>query len=1068
MVMNILLIGIKINMEFLKDIFEYKNNSVVSGLTSELNVFYVLNYFETKKEDVLVVTNSLYEATKLYNQFQAYTKNVLLFPMDDFLTSVAVAESPDLKFTRLETLNKLENSTNIIITNLMGYLKFLSAKEEKNELNLKMNLNISRKELMDTLDKFGYSRESLVTSTGEYAVRGLVIDIFPIHETKPVRVEFDGNIIEGIKFFDENTQRTNNSLDEIIINPVSEIKTEVKNSILDYLRDKNLFLFDESQINAGYFKIQEEMFEYKNHKNITDKLMFDIEEIKPEFKIVINTIDSSMNDVFYKASELTNYNENFDKLLIDYNFWKKSNKEVYFYLTLDNQISKIKEIINDAVIVNKPLNKGFSISNYVLISANDIGKTVHETVNYKSSYKFGKKIKSYDQLEIGDFVVHVTHGVGVYNGIVKLNKGDVEKDFLQILYAGEDKIYVPASKITTIFKYGDKDGSNPKINKLNSDTWKKTKKYIESKIKDISLELMDLYKKRLEAKTEAYEQFEHEKEFDKSFDYTLTSNQIRSVDEIIKDLTSSYPMDRLLCGDVGFGKTEVAFRGVFNAVLNNKQVMFLCPTTILSSQQYKVAMKRFASWPLEIALLNRFVSVKEAKNIINRFNEGKIDILFGTHKILSDEIKPKNLGLLVIDEEQRFGVVHKEKIKKYKNDVNILTLSATPIPRTLKMALSGIRDLSVIDTPPVNRYPVQTYVLSENDLILKDAIYKELSRKGQIFILYNKVEDIESKVSYIKRLVPDAKINYAHGQMNKTELENIMNDFINYKYDILVCTTIIESGIDIPNVNTLIVYDADHFGLSQLYQIRGRVGRSNKIGYAYLLYKEGKVLNEVASKRLKAIKEFTELGSGYKIAMRDLAIRGAGDVFGSSQAGFVDSVGISLYLKMMDNEIKRQKGEEVCEEEDITTLLDVNTHINDNYVEDEDIKIEIHTLINKIEDEKSFEDVKFELENRFGKLPEDIIIYMYQEWFESLAQKLNIKNVKQTDRLIEVVIPKEISDNVKGDKLLINAFQINTNFNIKYLSGQIVISLLIKKSAEESFVISLIKLLNSILTEMNN
>ena len=520
-------------------------------------------------------------------------------------------------------------------------------------------------------------------------------------------------------------------------------------------------------------------------------------------------------------------------------------------------------------------------------------------------------------------------------------------------------------------------------------------------------------------------------------------------------------MDRLLCGDVGFGKTEVAMRAIFKTMLNNYQVMYLCPTTILSKQQYTVAKERFKDWPIEIALLNRHVSASEAKRILQDLKSGKIDILFGTHRILSDDIDFKKLGLLVVDEEQRFGVKHKEKIKTYKKDVNVLTLSATPIPRTLKMAMSGLRDLSIIDTPPVNRFPVQTYVIREDDLVIKDAVYKELSRDGQVFILFNSVEKIEELTNTIRKLIPDAKVEFAHGQMSKNELDDIMSDFIEHKFDILVCTTIIESGIDIPNVNTLIVYNADNFGLSQLYQIRGRVGRSNKIGYAYLLYKPNKILNEIAIKRLNTIKNFTELGSGYKIAMRDLSIRGAGDVFGASQAGFVDSVGISLYMKMIDDEMKRLRGEQIVEEEDNSSLLNVSTYISDEYVSDEEIKIEIHQKINEIDSYEKLIEVKSELEDRFGKINDELEVYMYEEWFEKLALKYGITDVVQTDRYVEIEFPEEITNNIKGDKLMLEAFSLSKYFNIKYKNRKIVVTLLIK-NLEKHFIYYLVKLLDSI------
>ena len=595
-------------------------------------------------------------------------------------------------------------------------------------------------------------------------------------------------------------------------------------------------------------------------------------------------------------------------------------------------------------------------------------------MNLINTLKIGKKISSLDNLKLGDYVVHRAHGIGVYNGVVTINQMGILKDFIQINYYGSDKVYIPVEKITSIFKYADADGNKPKINKLDSTSWELKKRQVRSKIKDISEELMKLYAIRSNTKGEAYKDDALEDMFALEFPYEPTKDQLKAIESIEEDLRSPIPMDRLLCGDVGFGKTEVAFRAMFKTVLNKRQVLYLCPTTILSKQQYNSAKIRFASYPIEIALLNRFTPLKEVKQILNDLENGKIDILFGTHRLLSDDVKCQRLGLLVVDEEQRFGVTHKEKIKSFKNDVNVLTLSATPIPRTLKMAMSGLRDLSIIDTPPVNRYPVQTYVVSENELIVKDAIYKELARKGQIFVLYNKVESIRDFCDKIKKLVPEARINYAHGRMTKTELDDIMTDFVNYKFDILVCTTIIETGIDIPNANTLIIYDADHFGLAQLYQIRGRVGRSDKIAYAYLLYNEHKMLNDIAVKRLQAIKDFTELGSGYRIAMRDLSLRGAGDILGSEQAGFVDSVGISLFMKMVEEEIKRLKGEEVIDEENESnkSLVNVSTHISDDYVKDEDLKIEIHGLINEIEDMKSLEKIKGILEDRFGKITPDI------------------------------------------------------------------------------------------------
>ena len=589
----------------------------------------------------------------------------------------------------------------------------------------------------------------------------------------------------------------------------------------------------------------------------------------------------------------------------------------------------------------------------------------------------------------------------------------------------------------------------------------KTRQYVQRKIQDISRELMALYKARATIQCTPYRTYEEEDVFGASFAYSLTPDQQKAVNDIFADLSSTRPMDRLLCGDVGFGKTEVALRAMFKAVLNNTQVMYLCPTTILSKQQCKVAQERFASWPIEIALLNRFTSAKEVKIILDKLEKGTIDIIFGTHKLLNDKIKYKNLGLMIIDEEQRFGVKHKEKIKEYKEDINVLTLSATPIPRTLKMALSGLRDLSIIDTAPRNRYPVQTYVISEDDLIVKDAIYKELSRGGQVFVLFNNVENIETKTDHLKKLIPNEQIRYAHGQMSKEELEDIMDDFIQKKFNIIVCTTIIENGIDIPNANTLIVYDADRLGLAQLYQLRGRVGRSDKIAYAYLMYNSQKMLNDIAIKRLQAIKEFTELGSGYRIAMRDLSIRGSGDIFGANQAGFVDSVGVSLYTKMIEDEMRRLKGEIIEEEEEEQSLLNIETHISDTYVDDEDIKIEIHQMINEIDSYDKLQSIKDKLEDRFGKVTDSIENYMYEEWFEKIARKLGIKRVRQTERLVEIELPESISREIKGDKLLYEAYSISQNFNLSYKHNCIIITLYYK-NLPEHFVKYLVRLLNTL------
>lgn len=1055
-------------MDFLNNYFKFDNDITITGLTNELACLYVEQLFKTKKQNIILLTSTLYEANTFFNILKNNNNQVSLFPMDDFLTSQALAISPELKTTRIETLEQLKSKqANIIITNLMGYLKFLTDTQVQNKLNIKLKVKdeINREKLIEILNELGYKRDTIVTSTGEYAVRGFVIDIFITLSENPIRIEFFGNTIESIRYFDTSNQMSIKNIEEIALIANGEIATDKKSSLYDYAQKPIVITIDQNRIKASYKKLEEEMFEYRLAKNLesSTKFMFSLDEINPSYNIYLNLLDNKTtnpNTIQISSKEISNFNSNFERLQEQTEIWHHKGYEIIFCLSKESQINIIKEHITVPYkVIKRNLNKGFIIDNHVIISENDIEKVTKSEIKYKNTYKIGRKIKDLNSIQKGDYVVHMAHGIGIYAGIKTLTQNGLKKDYIEILYEGNDKVYVPVEKMNTILKYASKEGLKPKINKLNSSSWVKTKRSVEKRIQDISEELLKLYAERKALKGESYQNYALEEEFALGFTYTPTKDQEKAIKEIDKDLQSPVPMDRLLCGDVGFGKTEVAFRAMFKAVANNKQVFYLCPTTILSKQQYTSALERFKDFPITIALLNRFTSAKDTKRIIEDLKEGKIDIVFGTHRLLSDDIKFKKLGLLIVDEEQRFGVTHKEKIKKYKTDVNVLTLSATPIPRTLKMAMSGLRDLSVIDTAPVNRYPIQTYVLEEQDLIIKDAIYKELSRNGQTFVLYNNIEKLESMKNKLSTLVPEARIVSAHGRMTKQELEDIMQDFIEYKYDILICTTIIETGIDIPNANTLIIYNADHFGLAQLYQIRGRVGRSNKIAYAYLLYDKSKILNEVAIKRLEAIKEFTELGSGYRIAMRDLSIRGAGDILGSEQAGFVDSVGINLYMQMIEEEMHRLKGEEIANHDDnAPSLVNVSTHISDDYIADDEIKIEIHNKINEIDSQEKLEKIKEELEDRFGKISEDINIYMYEEWFEKLASSLNIKRVVQARNYVEIELPPEISDNIKADKLFLESYNINPNLKFKYQNKRIIINLLIK-STDKHFLYTLVPLL---------
>ena len=818
------------------------------------------------------------------------------------------------------------------------------------------------------------------------------------------------------------------------------------------------------------------------------KYMFDFDDIKNDCEIFFMSFDNSINmsdSICFSSFDVDSFPSGIDKINARFDEYVSSGKKIIVCLSDRYKVNKLFEDLSrdDMIftdfnniclgkinVIVKKISKGFEFLDYVVISEVELFNRKSSIYNYNSNFKLGAKIRDINKLEIGDYIVHVSHGIGKYAGISTLVKNGLRKDYILLLYRDDDKLYIPVEKIDFITKYSSSNGREPVLSKLGGKDWEKIKKKVSKRVQDMAYELLELYAKRETAVGFSFlPDNDLQVEFEKEFPYEITPDQLKSTEEIKRDMESSRPMDRLLCGDVGYGKTEVAFRAIFKAVMSGKQVAFLCPTTILANQHFNNALERFSNFPVRIEVLNRFVTVKKTKQILGDLIDGKIDLLIGTHRILSDDVKFKDLGLLIIDEEQRFGVKHKEKIKNYKNNIDVLTLSATPIPRTLQMSMVGVRGLSLIETPPSNRYPVQTYVLADNEQVLKDAIYKEFSRGGQVFILYNSVDDLPSKAIEVGKLVPEARIVYAHGQMNKVDLENVMIKFINHEFDILLCTTIIETGIDIPNVNTLIIEDSDRFGLSQLYQIRGRVGRTNKIAYCYLMYDKHKILSEVAIKRLNAIKEFTELGSGFAIAMRDLSIRGAGDILGVEQAGFVDCVGVDLFLNMLDNQVKLLKGETVVDlskELDEKPLIDVNTSISDDYVADEEMKILIHKKINEIDSFEKLEQVKFEIEDRFGKIDDDLYIYMHQEWLEKIAKRIGINDVKQVKNFIKILFPYDLTNRLNVQELFIKVSNLGRMFRFSLQEKRLLITLDIS-NLDRHFVFYLIDLFKMVEENMN-
>ena len=711
-------------------------------------------------------------------------------------------------------------------------------------------------------------------------------------------------------------------------------------------------------------------------------------------------------------------------------------QEIPYYLIKEEE--ELKEGIN---ILIHPLREGFHLLTHSLyvVTANELLEINRHRSRYESKFLNAEIISDYQELEPGDYVVHATHGVGQYVGMETREILGLKKDFLKIIYRGNAELLVPLDQFRLVRKFVSREGIVPKLNKLGSGEWEKTKARIEESVNDIAERLLELYSNRTQKIGHAYQKDSEEQiQFDNEFEYELTKDQQKAVEEVKKDMESSLPMDRLVCGDVGFGKTEIAIRAAFKAASENKQVAMLCPTTILSEQHAQTFKKRFEGHPFKVAVLNRFVTTQNAKKTIQELKEGKIDILIGTHRILSKDVVFKDLGLLIIDEEQRFGVEHKEKIKELKNEIDVLTLSATPIPRTLQMSLVGIRQLSQLETPPQNRYSVQTYVVEKNKGLIVDAIEKELARGGQVFYLYNRIEDIYGIARNLQESIPDAKIGVVHGKMDRESIEDVMYQFVNKDINILVCTTIIENGIDIPNANTILIDNAHLFGLSQIYQIKGRVGRSDRVAYAYLLIPPRKQLNEEAQKRLQAVKEFAKLGSGYKIAMRDLTIRGAGDLLGADQSGFIDTVGIDMYIEMLENAIKRQKGEVIEEEVEVKHAnVSTDTYIPKNFAPDDFDKISMYQQIETINDIEELDQYLENIKDQYGSFPEEVKNLFLKKRLEILINDEDVDSYKERNKECELVFSISFSDKVDGVKLFELFAKVSKDINLRYKNNKI-------------------------------
>ncbi len=995
----------------------------------------------------LVIAENDLKARQLYEDWQLYDKDVILYPARDMIFYQAAVSGNPVERARIKAIRALiEQKKATVITSAGGCMDFLLPFDvfKNKTISIAEGEEIELDRLSKKLTETGYERTAQVEKPGEYAIRGGIVDIFDMTEDNPYRIELWGDEVDSIRYFDCESQKSFERAEIIDIFPATEeigrdkkdFFENLKCTFPDYFGKKSLFILDEparigENAKAVYTEFTDAMAGRIEKKQISPK---EAERMTTpsDFFAKLSTANTVALSLMEHSDELglklkdrlninvrsvNSYNNQFSLLISDLKKWKKAGYRCIllcpsrtrgerlvnnlmeegltaFFSENDNRELKTSEIM---VLLGNAL-KGFEypLQKFVVVTESDIFGQKKKKKTKVKHYE-GKSIAGFSELSIGDHVVHEFHGLGIYRGIEKIERDGIIKDYIKIEYAKGDCLYVQASQIGTLQKYGSSDThSRLKLNSLSTNEWSRTKSRVRKAVKDIAAELVKLYSIRQNSNGYSFgPDTVWQREFEEMFPFEETSDQLEAIEETKKDMESSSIMDRIVCGDVGYGKTEVALRAAFKAVQDSKQVVVLVPTTILAQQHYYTFMQRMKDFPVRVDLLCRFRTPAQQKKTIEDLKKGLVDIVIGTHRVLSKDIVYKDLGLLIIDEEQRFGVTHKEKIKQMRSRIDVLTLSATPIPRTLHMGLIGIRDMSVLEEPPVDRVPIQTYVMEYDDEIVREAISRELARDGQVYYVFNRVAGIQDIAGRIAGMFPDAEVAFANGQMNERQLEQIMYRFINGEIDILVSTTIIETGMDISNVNTMIIHDADRFGLSQLYQLRGRIGRANRTAYAFLMYRKNKMLKEDAEKRLHAIREFSDLGSGMKIAMRDLEIRGAGNLLGAEQSGHMEDVGYDLYCKMLTEAVNEAKGIE--EEDDFETSIDIkaDAFIPQTYISNEKQRLEIYKKIAAVEDEAQRDEILEELIDRFSDPPKSVQNLLFIARLKAQAHRLYFTEIKQ-------------------------------------------------------------------------
>ena len=1086
----------------------------------------------------IIVTFSEQKARDIYEDYKFYDDNVYLFPAKDLIFYQADLSGNVITADRMRTIKAvLEEEKGTIVTTIDAFMARLAPADSIADriIYLDKGGELSESNLARELVGAGYVRNYQIEGKGQFSIRGGIVDIFPLTEDNPVRIELWGDEIESIRSFDILSQRSIENLDTVAVFPAAEmcidegelregldrLKEEAASqreafrekfltseganaykiysnlseeidisgiggvnldsfigyfyeetvSFLDYFDKKKtaVFLDEAARLYESVGAVELEFNESMQQRLLKGyvlptqtQLIFSRDEVFSKLermpgiamstlalgKSVINVIKTV--NVVTKA--MNSYNNSFEALVSDLKRFSKNSYRVILLCASRTRAARLAEDLrenglaayytedSDREVKEKEvmlfygrIRQGFEypLIKFAVISESDV---FSERIRKKhKKHKFdGSRISSYSELKVGDYVVHESHGLGIYQGIDQVTVDNVTKDYMKISYRDGGNLYIPATALDTIQKYASKDSHAPKLNKLGGSEWTKTKTKVKEAVDVIAQDLVELYAARSSKQGFVYgPDTVWQTEFEELFPFEETEDQRLAIEATKRDMESSKIMDRLVCGDVGYGKTEIAIRAAFKAVQEGKQVVYLVPTTVLAQQHYTTFAQRMKDFPVRIDLLCRFRSRGEISKTVKDLKNGQVDIVIGTHRVLSSDVEFKDLGLLIIDEEQRFGVSHKEKIKKLKENVDVLTLTATPIPRTLHMSLIGIRDMSLLEEAPQDRVPIQTFVMEYNEELVREAVSRELGRGGQVFYVYNRVQTIADMTGFLRKLLPDARIEYAHGQMKEAELERIMYDFVSGEIDVLVSTTIIETGLDIPNVNTMIIHDADQMGLSQLYQLRGRVGRSNRTAYAFLMYKRNKVLREVAEKRLQAIRDFTELGSGFKIAMQDLEIRGAGNLLGERQSGHMNAVGYDLYCKLLNEAVKRKKGEEVTEGFDVSVDMDVDAFIPDSYIVNENQKIDVYKRIAGISSKEEMDDMKDELTDRFGSIPRSVENLLQIAYLRVLAKDVYVTDIKQKNRSLEFTVLKD----APFDPLKIGPFVAKGKGFVKLIAG---------------------------------